>query len=157
MKSAQGKNGITKKVFIGMLVCFALMFGATQVQAKDTLMGEWWHSTDQATALGLTNVQITALDVLYANNYGPISNLRSTLKADRQALKGIFEQKPLNTQDLINQLNSIEATREQLSQARLVYIEGMINILTPDQFQQLHNMMKKRHGKAGQGSWGGEQ
>ncbi|MGD0819624.1 MAG: hypothetical protein ABSA71_02655 [Desulfomonilia bacterium] len=36
-------------------------------------------------------------------------------------------------------------------------IEGMINILTPDQFQQLHNMMKKRHGKAGQGSWGGEQ
>ena len=157
MKSVQRKNGITKKVFIAILVCLALMFFTAQVQAKDLLMGEWWHSTDQATALGLTNAQITALDVLYANNYGPISSLRSTLKGDRQALKGIFEQKPLNTQDLINQLNSIEATREQLSQARLVYIGGMINILTPDQFQQLHVMMKKGHGKAGQGSWGDEQ
>jgi Spy/CpxP family protein refolding chaperone len=157
MKNTQGKNGITKKVFIGMLVCLAMMFGATQVQAKDMLMGEWWHSTEQATALGLTSEQITVLDGLYANNYGPISSLKSALKADRQGLRGIFEQKPLNTQDLISRLNSIEATREQLSQARLAYMEGMLSILTPDQFQQLHDMMKKRHNKAGHGSWGNEQ
>ena len=142
MKSTQRKDGITKKIFVGMMVCLVLMIGATQAQAKDLFMGEWWHSTEQATALGLTSGQITALDGLYANNYG---------------LKGIFEQKPLNTQELISQLNSIEATREQLSQARLAYMEGMINIFTPDQFQQLHDMMKKRHGKAGHGSWGDEQ
>jgi Spy/CpxP family protein refolding chaperone len=157
MKSTQRKDGITKKIFVGMMVCLVLMIGATQAQAKDLFMGEWWHSTEQATALGLTSGQITALDGLYANNYGPISSLKSTLKGDRQTLKGIFEQKPLNTQELISQLNSIEATREQLSQARLAYMEGMINIFTPDQFQQLHDMMKKRHGKAGHGSWGDEQ
>ncbi len=157
MKRVQRKNGITKKVFIGILVCLALMFFTAQVQAKDLLMGEWWHSTKQATDLGLTSTQITALDGLYANNYGPISNLKSMLKGNRQTLKGIFEHKPLNTQDMISQLKSIEATRKQLSQAHLVYIEGMINILTADQIQQLNNMMKKRHGKTGQGSWDDEQ
>jgi Spy/CpxP family protein refolding chaperone len=156
MKNTQ-KNGITEKVFIGMLVCLALMLDTTQVQAKDMLMGEWWHSTKQATALGLASTQITALDGLYANNYGPISSLKSTLKGDRQTLNGIFGQTPLNTQTLINQLNSMESTREQLGQARLVYMEGMINILTPDQFQQLHDMMEKRHSKAGHGSRGNEQ
>jgi hypothetical protein len=35
--------------------------------------------------------------------------------------------------------------------------EGMINILDPDQIQQLHDTMIWRHGKAGQGSWGDEQ
>ncbi|MGO9145060.1 MAG: hypothetical protein ACLQDF_01715 [Desulfomonilia bacterium] len=35
--------------------------------------------------------------------------------------------------------------------------EGMINILTADQIQQLNNMIQKRHGKTGQGSWGDEQ
>jgi Spy/CpxP family protein refolding chaperone len=157
MKGAQRKNGITKKVFIGLVVCFALMFCVAQVQAKDLLMSEWWHSRKQATTLGLTNAQITALDGLYANNYGPISNLKSTLKGNRQTLKSMFEHKPLNTQDLISQLNSIEATREHLSQARLAYIEGMIKILTPHQIQQLNNMIKKRYGKAGQGSWCDEQ
>jgi Spy/CpxP family protein refolding chaperone len=157
MKNIQRKNGIIKKAFIGMFVCLALIFGAAQAQAKDILMGEWWHSTQQATALGLTSIQIAALDDLYANNYGPISSLKGTLKADRQGLKGIFGQTPLNTQELINQLSSMESTREQLGKARLAYMEGMINILTPDQFQQLHNMMKKGHGKVGHGSWDNEQ
>jgi len=157
MKNTQRKNGITKKAFITMLVCLALMLVTTQVQAKEMLMSEWWHQAEQATDLGLTGTQITALDGLYANNYGQISSLKDTLKGDHQTLKGIFVQTPLNTQELISRLNSIEATREQLGQARLAYMEGMINILTPDQFKQRHDMMKKRHGRAGHGSWGNEQ
>jgi hypothetical protein len=79
MKNREKEHDMTRRMFIGMLVCSAMVLGAVQVHGEDIGPGRWWRSPDFVKDINLTDKEKQALDGMFAKNRNELIDLRSDL------------------------------------------------------------------------------
>lgn len=142
---------MTKRMLIGILVCFAMLFG-TVVQARgdDLSPGRWWMQPDLARQLSLSKKEKKALDNLFSRNRAALIDLRSSLEKERLVMQDILEKEPLDEAALFAQQRRVGEKRQKLSDERFKYLVGVRKILGADRFRTLSGKYEemKRGGHA---------
>jgi Spy/CpxP family protein refolding chaperone len=139
-----------------------LVLIGTVVMAHGRCMnhGQWWQSQKLTQELNLTNDEKQALDTLYVKNRDTLIDLKSTLMKDRFKLHDMLEKDTVDETSVLAQNKVIEEDKLKVSNEHIKYILGIRKILGQDRYHQytarFHEMMKRRPGKEGHGSWGNE-
>jgi Spy/CpxP family protein refolding chaperone len=150
-----------KHVFIGMMVCMAMIFGVAQAFAADLGPGRWWQQPELSSDLKLTDKEKAAMDDLFNKNRNKLIDLRGSMDKERLKLEDILGKDPLDESAAKDQFKRMEKIRSKISAERSTFILETRKILGAERFRILtgkfEEMRKKRFGEHGHGSWGQEE
>ena len=148
---------MTRRMFIGMLVCSAMILGAVKVHGADIGPGRWWRSPDFVKDINLTDKEQQALDDMFAKNRNELIDLRSDLEKERLKLEDILDKEPLNQSAAKAQFKRVEDKRQMLSSERFKFILEVRKLLGLERFRILtakfEEMRRKRHERPGADQW----
>ena len=144
---------MSKRMFIGMLVCSAMIFGVVQAYADEVGPGRWWRLPELSRDMGLTDREKQILDDMFAKNRNALIDLRSDIDKERLKLEDILQKDPVNESAAKAQFKRVEEKREKLALERFNFILDARKVLGPERFRILtgkfEEMKKKRLDRPG--------
>jgi Spy/CpxP family protein refolding chaperone len=146
-----------KHVFIGMMVCMAMIFGAAQTFAANLGPGRWWQQPDMSSELKLTDKEKAALDDLFNKNRNKLIDLKGSMEKERLKLEDILGKAQLDEAAVRDQYKRMENIRSRSSAERFEFILGIRKILGAERFRTLtskfEQMRRKKFGDHGRAPW----
>jgi Spy/CpxP family protein refolding chaperone len=153
MKEKIKEYTMSKRMFIGMLVCSAMILGVVQAYADGLGPGRWWRLPELSRDMGLTDREKQMLDDMFVKNRNALIDLRSDIEKEQLKLEDLLAKDTFNETAAKAQFKRVEDKRVKIAFERFQFILDARKLLGPERFRILtakfEEMKKDRRDRAG--------
>lgn len=138
---------------IRALVLAAIIFTSIPVgqAVADSLRSRWWHKSEYAQALNLSEAEIKRMDSTYETARIKMIEIKGKVEIERAKLRVLMEQEDLNRAAVMEQHRRQEKARSQLSEERFKFLLEIRSLIGHDRFIKLLEIQdarrQRRHSK----------
>ena len=133
---------LRKKAWIGLL--FFVVFLPSTLLAQEVMHGKWWRDKSIIQELELTDSEEKILEEKYVESRRKMIDLKSQIEKQRFELDLLLGAKDVNKQEIMEQYNSLEQTRANLSKVRFEMLMDVRETIGVERFQDLKFMHRDR-------------
>ncbi|MBW1983246.1 MAG: hypothetical protein JRI53_00880 [Deltaproteobacteria bacterium] len=129
-----------KKILSLCLLIIFLAAPAIADKGNGLPYGKWWHNTEAAGQLNLSDNELKKLDDMYVNHRRKIIKLRAVIEEEQFELNNLIDSKTINDEAVLNQSKKLEQARSNLSTERFYFFLDIRKLLGFDRYQQLKSI-----------------
>lgn len=113
----------------------------------------WWLDDKSKKELGLTAVQVKAIDDIYTSSKDELASYRETWDRERKELDRMISEAKVEQWQVLRQIDRMETARSNNNKAFLMMLYRMNRQLTVEQRTKLQDMERTaRDGRGGRGA-----
>ena len=123
--------------------------GQRQSQPDNQDRRFWWRHPETMKEIGLTSRQAEKIEKIWQARLPGIRELEKQLDIVRAEFDRLIKENKAEEQVIALQIDRVEALRSQINKSRHLMLYRMHQVLTPEQYQKLTNLLERRRKEHG--------